>query len=555
MEKNEIKWLEWEKESIDTAKRLDKPILLKIGATWCHWCHVMDDTTYSDPQVIESVNSDFVPISIDNDSRPDVNERYNMGGWPTTAFLTPEGTVITGGTYIPPEDFLSISRQVTTYYKENKGKIGINNGNIPLKTAKKENIGWDIVEEILGEVIDAFDPDYAGFGRSQKFPHPDQIDLLLLHFGRSGDLASKGAAVLTLDAMINGEIWDDSKGGFYRYATQRNWGKPHFEKMLEDNSKLLLVYLDGYTLTRDDRYLTTAASIRDFLVAELFEGAFMGSVDADSKKVDQRIFTNWNGMAIKALTKLFEISGDTSALDYAIEASENVIENSCEEGKGVVHEKDSKNGKLKLLTDHIWFASALTSLFAVTGENRYLETSLDITDYALKEFKWDDKGLFFDSISREDVGIALEKRWKIEDNSLLSNLLVDNYLITGEERYLKEAESLLASISSEYKNYGLFSAPYAISIDKFERLNHLVIFGKRKDIFEMIGNLSFAFRPNATFETVDTDLNKERYDKLGLSEERGIFACKRGSCKVISTEDIPNIVKKINEGGDLFGET
>lgn len=555
MEKNDINWLGWEKESINMAKRLDKPILLKIGATWCHWCHVMDDTTYSDPSVIELINSYFIPINIDNDSRPDINERYNMGGWPTTAFLTPDGTVITGSTYIPPEDFLSISREVIKYYKENKGNIGKNSENLSFKITDKKKVEWNIAEEIVGDVIDAFDPEYAGFGKSQKFPHPDQIDLLLLHSVRSKDPASKAAAVLTLDAMIQNEIWDYKKGGFYRYTTQRNWKKPHFEKMLEDNSKLLMVYLNGYTLTGDIRYLDTATTVSDFLVTTLFDGAFLGSVDADSKKVDRRIFTNWNGMAIKALVKLFEVSGDTAALDYAIEASEIIIKNLYTKGKGVTHEAGSKCSGVKLLADHAWLASALTALYAVTGDSLYLESSLDITDYAIREFRWEEKGLFFDSIAEEDVGISLEKRWKIEDNSLMSNLLVDNYIITGEERYLKDAERLLVSISSEYKKYGILSAPYAISIDKFERLHHLVIFGERNDILRIIGDLSGVFKPNAMFETVDTALNEERYNKLGLSEESGVYACKRGSCKVIGVEYIQNVLKKIEKGGDLFGET
>ncbi|RLG32720.1 hypothetical protein DRN98_04880 [Methanosarcinales archaeon] len=124
MSNSRIRWLEWGKKAFDLAERFDRPIPLKIGATWCHWCHVMDDTTYSDPAVIERVNREFIPISVDIDARPDINERYNQGGWPTTAFLTPQGEIIAGGTYLPPSNFLEVANEVLEYYRKNRGRTG-----------------------------------------------------------------------------------------------------------------------------------------------------------------------------------------------------------------------------------------------------------------------------------------------------------------------------------------------------------------------------------------------------------------------------------------------
>lgn len=254
MSNSRIRWLEWGREAFKLAERLDRPILLKIGATWCHWCHVMDDTTYSDEAVVEFVNKEFVSIAVDTDSRPDVNERYNMGGWPTTAFLTPDGEIITGGTYLPPYHFLGVAEEVLNHYRKNKGKIE-ENGYQKIEVAQEAGeLGWEIVEEVAGEIIDIFDPLYGGFGYDQKFPQPDLLDLLLLYSGRRGDDASRAAVILTLDAMMEGEIWDRDRGGFYRYATHRDWSAPHFEKMLEDNARLLLTFLDAHLLTGYERY-------------------------------------------------------------------------------------------------------------------------------------------------------------------------------------------------------------------------------------------------------------------------------------------------------------
>ncbi|MDY6964636.1 MAG: DUF255 domain-containing protein [Halobacteriota archaeon] len=542
MEKPIIKWLNWEKESFDDATRLDKPILLKIGATWCHWCHVMDDTTYSDPGVIEVVNRDFIPISVDNDSRPDVNERYNMGGWPTTAFLTPDGIPMMGGTYIPPSDFLRVSTEVLRHYKENKGQIGVKPPQSIRAKIETDDLRWEIVEEIAGDVIDIFDSEHAGFGHSQKFPQPDFIDLLLIYSVRSRDSAFGAAATLTLDAMMEGEIWDLKRGGFYRYATKRDWSTPHYEKMLEDNSKLLSTYIDGYILTEDRRYLDTALQIRDFLLEDLFDGAFYGSVDADSKKVDRRIFTNWNGIAIKAFLKLFEVTSEKKDLDFAVEASEKILDTLYTRGKGVLHEVSE--GEIKLLSDQVWFASALIDLYGMTGRKGYLEYEIDIVDFILSEFRWVENGLFLDSIAEYDLGVPGDKRWKIDDNSVLSQVLIDLSLITGEEIYLDDAEELLRRIWANYKALGVFSAPFAIALDKYLRLVRILVFGSSDEIPSLMGSISEIFEPNKMLEIVDSSLDSIRLSELGLSDKSGLYACKKGACLVLKGEDIKDGLKE-----------
>src|SRR3989338_7065665 len=168
-----INWLEWSEEAFEKAKRENKPVLLDIHGVWCHWCHVMQDTTYSDEIVIETVNEKFIPIKVDTDKRPDINERYNQGGWPTTAFLTPEGAVISGATYVPAAQFAGMLEQVSSYYKRKKDDIKLE---LPAKIHNKGEIK-SVLDEVMNEISVSFDNDYGGFGVQPKFPFPDAISL------------------------------------------------------------------------------------------------------------------------------------------------------------------------------------------------------------------------------------------------------------------------------------------------------------------------------------------------------------------------------------------
>ena len=203
----EIGWREWSAGAFEEAQREDRPVLLGISAVWCHWCHVMDETTYSDADIIGLINERFVPIRVDNDQRPDINARYNMGGWPTTAFLTPGGEVMAGMTYIPPDQMRDVLNQVSTYYKDNKATIEEKIAEIIAepRARRRWRRGRDSSDQILRDVLhsasDAYDPVFGGFGSEPKFPHTDAIDLLLHAYLRDGDRDALHMARKTLEYM------------------------------------------------------------------------------------------------------------------------------------------------------------------------------------------------------------------------------------------------------------------------------------------------------------------------------------------------------------------
>ncbi len=294
----EIRWREWGEAAFAEAAAADRPILLGISAVWCHWCHVMDETSYSDAEGIRLANERFVPIRVDNDERPDVNRRYNMGGWPTTAFLMPDGELIHGGTYIPPEQMRSLLEEVADIWSERKDELTARVAELRAKetAAAKEAatatvasaagpaLDRSIVAEIGSLIRGQYDPQFGGFGTEPKFPQPALLRFLLDEHRRSGARADPGgehrthdagaesggkgaderaagashpAATMirtTLDAMAGGGMYDHVDGGFFRYSTDRQWRVPHFEKMLEDNSELLAVYADAHRLFPDAGY-------------------------------------------------------------------------------------------------------------------------------------------------------------------------------------------------------------------------------------------------------------------------------------------------------------
>ncbi|HMK91983.1 MAG TPA: DUF255 domain-containing protein, partial [Thermoleophilia bacterium] len=341
-----IAWRPWGDGAFAEALAGGKPILLAISAVWCHWCHVMDETTYSDPAVQDAIATGFVPVRVDNDRRPDVNRRYNMGGWPTIAFLTATGRVLSGATYLNAAQLLPVLRRVSDYYGEHRAEleaptpapgpppespvergVGITGPAVAGDGGPDEGRSGDLVDPAgVAAVCEAtaalYDPLYGGLGSEPKFPQADAIALLLTAGVRHDDERQLGMATHTLDAMAHGGLYDPIEDGFFRYATRRDWAVPHYEKMLEDNARLALLYLDACAWTGRTAYADAAAGVIRYLQTMLYDGeggVFWGSQDADEHyyaydaagrgafghrpAIDRTAFVDWNALAARALVR------------------------------------------------------------------------------------------------------------------------------------------------------------------------------------------------------------------------------------------------------------
>ena len=335
-----IRWHEWGEEAFAAAQRENKPMLLDIGAVWCHWCHVMDRESYDDPEVAKIVNEQFIAVKVDRDERPDIDSRYQaavsaisgQGGWPLTAFLTPEGLPFYGGTYFPPQDqwgrpsFKRVLTSIANAYREKIADVSEQAKMVEQAISRGESFAGregrfspSIVDAIVQSALGMFDAKNGGFGQAPKFPHPGALDLLIEHYSRTGDEQVKNAFETTLERMANGGVYDQLAGGFHRYSVDERWVVPHFEKMCYDNSELLKNYVHGYQATKNEFFADVARdTIRwmDEWLSDRERGGFYASQDADYSMEDDGDYFTWTVAETKEV--LTEEEAQVACLHYDI---------------------------------------------------------------------------------------------------------------------------------------------------------------------------------------------------------------------------------------------
>ena len=312
-----IRWHQWGEEAFAAAERENKPMLLDIGAVWCHWCHVMDRESYDDPEVARIVNENFIAVKVDRDERPDIDSRYQsavqamtgQGGWPLTAFLTPQGKPFYGGTYFPPDDqwgrpgFKRVLMAIADAFRAKRDEV-LQQADTVLNTishaesfaGRSGGVPPTLVRTVIASALKIFDHDNGGFGSAPKFPHPSSMDLIIHLYARTGDESLREVISSTLEHMARGGVYDQLAGGFHRYSVDERWVVPHFEKMSYDNSELLKNYVHGYQATGNAFFAAVARDIirwMDAWLSDRSEGGFYASQDADINLDDDGDYFTW----------------------------------------------------------------------------------------------------------------------------------------------------------------------------------------------------------------------------------------------------------------------
>lgn len=312
-----VHWYPWGEEAFARARQEDKPIVLDIGAVWCHWCHVIDHESYEDPEVAAIINEHFIAVKVDRDERPDIDARYQQavsalsgqGGWPLTAFLTPDGKVFFGGTYFPPTDaygrpgFKRILLGVAQHYRENKTEAVETAARLHQQLAALAagaaygELHAGLLATAVQSIRQRFDLTHGGFGSAPKFPHTSAVEFLLRRYHRTRDDELLAMVTRTLEKMGRGGIHDQIGGGFHRYSTDAGWIVPHFEKMLYDNAGLLTNYVHGYQASGNPYLKEVAGDTAEFIATVLYDdqrGGFFGSQDADVSPTDDGGYFTWS---------------------------------------------------------------------------------------------------------------------------------------------------------------------------------------------------------------------------------------------------------------------
>ena len=319
-----IDWFEWGEEAFARAAAEDKPILLDIGAVWCHWCHVIDRESYENPAIAKIISDNFVAVKVDRDERPDVDSRYQsaisaisrQGGWPLTGFLLPDGKPFYGGTYFPPEDqmgrpgFRRVLLAVADSFRTKRADLERAANSISDAVAQAEafagaraDFDAGVVDAQIASVTQLFDIRNGGFGESPKFPHSSAVDLILERYQQTKGKHLLAIAETTLEKMARGGVYDQLAGGFHRYSVDERWLVPHFEKMSYDNSELLKNYLHGWQVTQNPALRETAEGIIGWVnevLSDQQQGGFYASQDADVSLDDDGDYFTWTLEEVRA---------------------------------------------------------------------------------------------------------------------------------------------------------------------------------------------------------------------------------------------------------------
>jgi uncharacterized protein len=552
---NPVDWYPWGEEAFEKARRENKPVLLSIGYSACHWCHVMAHESFEDEQIAQLMNENFVNIKVDREERPDLDQIYmsavqmmtHHGGWPMTVFLTPDAVPFYGGTYFPPQDrynmpgFPKVLIGVAEAYRDRQDDIRETGTSLVNELKRLSATGGsdypielELLDAAYAGIVRTYDSINGGFGGAPKFPPAMTLEFLLRTHARTGNRDALEMVSHTCRKMANGGIYDQLGGGFHRYSTDARWLVPHFEKMLYDNALLSRLYLHYFQVSEEAFARETVEGILDYVLREMThaEGGFYSTQDADSeghegkffvwtmdeiraalgeddarifsayynitdtgnfegknipnvtrtaepewrasleeskRKLfglreqrikpdrDEKVLTAWNGLMLASFAEAGVVLNRPDYTNAARRNAEFVLSNLRRDGSLLRTWKDGIAKFNAYLEDYAFLIEGLVTLFETTGESRWLNEALALTDRMIREF-WDEDagGFFFTGKSHESLIVRSKDYFDNatpSGNSVAALVLARLATLTNKESYRNLAIAVLREVGDQIRRY------------------------------------------------------------------------------------------------------
>ncbi|MBL8994704.1 MAG: thioredoxin domain-containing protein, partial [Spirochaetia bacterium] len=344
----------------------------------------------------KEIAANYIPIRVDKDRRPEINARYNCGGWPTVAFLTPDRELIAGETFLTASELIPILERVAPFFREHRGEIQNRVEEMEEIRIRQQDrrevgpLGPDMINFVSHSILESFDAVHGGFGTGPKFPHAEAIDFALAEYVRHGDERLRNVVVRTLDAMVDGEIYDPVEGGFFRFSQGRDWHTPNTEKVLDSNAARVRFYLEAYQVFKKDSYKKQAAGTLNWLESRMLDsetGAFFGSQDAapeyyglpielrrtrPAPRIERTLYADWNAMAASSLFLASVVFNEAKYSQMACRTLSFIMDEMFDERRGVYHYWDDTFRLPGLLSDQVYTLRALLDAASHTGDPRML---------------------------------------------------------------------------------------------------------------------------------------------------------------------------------------
>ena len=454
-----IEWQPWTAPAFARAAREGKPVLLSIAAAWCRACHEMDRTTYADPAVAALIAGRFVAVRVDADRRPDINERYNLGGWPTTAFLTADGRLITGGTFIEADRMTGVLARVAEAFEARAAEWATSAGDAEERDPP-ESADSIAFPDAVAAIFSTFDDEYGGFGVEPKFPHTAPVHLALGLFRETGVAHWRRIAERTLDAFWDGGLRDRDAGGFFRYAATRDWQLPHAEKLLDTNASILAAYAEASVVLGRSVDRDRTAAVARFITESLRDpaGGYYGS---DAERV---LYADANAAAASALLKASSALGDSALGQEALASFERVLLGCYRPGAGLAHYVSGDDAVRGLLGDQVMALAALLEAHDLTDGEPYQMMAEEIGHYLVREM-WDEaSGGFVDRSARaDDIGLLRTRRKPFVLNAEAATALVRLQRVSREYDFSRHARGALLAAAREARTQGPLAAHYVLA--------------------------------------------------------------------------------------------